>query len=192
MARDVGEWTKDKRKILELYLPGYLGATTRTRERIYIDGFAGPGLNRLDRTGEIINGSPIIALEAQAQNGTSFDRLFFIESDPETVRELAELVRSHDLGGKAQVIHGDVNQKLPEVLGQVNKRSPIFLFLDTVGIDPSWDTIVQAADWQTELLINFPLGMSINRNAGSPKVDDYFGTPEWLPRWEGGRRSRTG
>ena len=45
MPRIVGDWTLDKLKIIEQYLPAYLTATQRATERIYIDGFAGPGRN---------------------------------------------------------------------------------------------------------------------------------------------------
>jgi hypothetical protein len=133
MPRIVGDWTRDKLKILEQYLPGYLGATTRALERVYIDGFAGPGLNRLERSGETIKGSPLIALDAHAQNGTAFSRLFFIEYERKNVDELAELVREHPIGSRAQVLHGDVNVQLPRVLSQINVKSPIFLFLDPEG-----------------------------------------------------------
>ena len=42
MPRRVGDWTLDKLKILEQYLPAYLSATQTAIERIYIDPFAGP------------------------------------------------------------------------------------------------------------------------------------------------------
>ena len=35
MPRQVGEWTKDKLRLLQLYLPGYLQATTRALDRIW-------------------------------------------------------------------------------------------------------------------------------------------------------------
>ena len=55
---------------------------------------------------------------------------------------------------------------------------------DTEGIEPCWDTIEAIALWKTELLINFPLGMAINRNPDSPKVTKYFGTPDWRYLWD--------
>ena len=82
MPREIGQWTKDKLKYLSEYLPVYLKATTRAMERIYIDGFAGPGTNKIKDTGETIHGSPLIALHAIASNGTRFSRLYFIEKPP--------------------------------------------------------------------------------------------------------------
>jgi three-Cys-motif partner protein len=182
MPRVVGDWTRDKLKILTDYLPAYLTATQRAMERIYIDAFAGPGFNRL-RRGEVINGSPLIGLDAVGSRGTRFDRLYFIENDTSAVQELTEVVADHPFSSRVQILPGDVNDELPRLIKKLPKRSPTFVFLDPEGIDPRWSTIQAIADWQTELLVNFPLGMAINRNPDSTKVDDYFGTEEWRLLW---------
>lgn len=191
MPREVGPWTKDKLKVVEDYLSPYLTATQKATERVYIDAFAGPGTNVLERTGEIIDGSPLIALAGKGKDGRGFDRLFFIDDDADAITELrahiARLGESH----RAETIYGDVNVALPRLMIRINKRSPTLVLLDTEGIEPRWETIESLAAWQTELLINFPLGMSINRNADSVKTEAYFGTPEWRGYWNGGRLSRT-
>lgn len=179
MPRVVGDWTRDKLKILQDYLPAYLSATTRAIDRIYIDAFAGPGTNQLRGSGEIIDGSPLIALDARAKNGSQFTRLFFIEQDSGLADELQVNISRRDSLGRAEVLRGDVNLVLPKLMqDRVNKRAPTFVFMDTVGIDPAFRTIEAIAPWQVELLINFPLGMSIYRNEGSSKVEPYFGTSE--------------
>ena len=191
MPRPVHDWTLDKLKILELYLPGYLGATQGTVEQIYIDGFAGHGLNQIRGTGQVIDGSPLIALDARAQSGNRFDRLYFIEKDQGTFDELRDIVAVRDTDHRATVVHGDVNEELPRIVHQFNPRSPIFVLLDTEGIEPAWSTIQSVAAWRTELLINFPLGMGIKRNLDSDKVPRYFGTNDCRKYWEGGQISRT-
>lgn len=191
MPRDVGSWTQDKLKILRQYLPGYLLATTRALERIYIDAFAGPGLNRLRGTNRTIDGSPLIALDACARNGTKFDRLFFIERDPALAAELRGVLNTRDKTQRASVIVGDVNKELLKRIIKLAPQSPTFVFLDPDGIEPQWATIQAIAPWRTELLINFPLGMSINRNPDSAKVTAYFGTEEWRELWSSRRPGRT-
>ena len=191
MPREVGAWTLDKLKIISQYLPAYLNATKKATERVYIDAFAGPGTNRIDHTGQIVDGSPLVALSARGSNGRGFDHLFFIEEDTDAARELEAEVKKLGYSNRAKVIPGDANIELPRLIETINKRSPTFVFLDTVGIEPRWETIKSLAEWRTELLINFPLGMSINRNAESPKAEAYFGTPEWRSYWDGGRLSRT-
>ncbi len=191
MPREVGPWTKDKLKVVEDYLSPYLTATQRATERVYIDAFAGPGTNILERTGEIIDGSPLIALSAKGKDGRGFDRLFFIDDDADAVTELRSHIARLGENHRAEVVYGDVNVALPRLMTRINQRSPTFVLLDTEGIEPRWETVQSLAAWQTELLINFPLGMSINRNAESAKTEAYFGTSEWRRYWNGGRLSRT-
>ena len=191
MPREVGQWTQDKLKVVEDYLSPYLTATQKAIERVYIDAFAGPGKNILERTGETIDGSPLIALSAKGRDGRGFDRLFFIDNDPQAVQELqAEVVR-RGATDRATVIQGDVNVELPRLIRTIHPKSPTLVFLDTEGVEPRWETIRSLAEWRTELLINFPLGMAINRNPDSAKVTAYFGTEEWRKYWDGGRLSRT-
>lgn len=191
MPRKIGAWTQDKLKVIADYLPAYLSATQKAYERIYIDAFAGPGVNALERTGNVVDGSPLIALDAKGRNSVGFEKLFFIENDAEAVQELRDVVEKRDQGRRATIIHGDVNVELPRLMESISKKSPTFVLLDPAGIDPAWETITMLAGWRTELLINFPLGMSINRNPDSPKTDAYFGTTEWKKHWDGGRLSRT-
>lgn len=187
MPRQAGSWTQDKLKILQQYLPAYLAATTKALERIYIDAFAGPGLNRLRGGNLTIHGSPLIALDARARNGTKFDRLFFIERDRAVAAELRGVLKTSDKTQRATVIDGDVNKELPRLITKLHQRSPTFVFVDPEGIEPRWTTIEAIAPWQTELLINFPLGMSINRNPDSAKVTAYFGTDKWREVWNSTR-----
>ena len=190
MPRVVGEWTQDKLKILEDYLPWYLQATTNAVDRIYIDAFAGPGTNILSKSRREIDGSPLIALKAAASNGKRFTKLYFIEQDAESADELRGHLSSLDTDKRCQVIEGDVNAELPRLIQRLHLRAPTFLLLDTQGIDPRWATIETIAPWRVELLINFPLGMSINRNPDSLKTQDYFGTPDCLPLLRGRRTGK--
>lgn len=183
MPRSAGPWAKDKLKLLDLYLPGYLQATTKTLDRIYIDAFAGPGRNQIRGSDEIVDGSPLLALDAVASNGSRFTKLYFIEQDEETAQELREVIARRG-DPRAEVITGDTNIELPRLVRSLNPRAPTFVLLDTESIDPAWTTIEAIAPWRTELLINFPLGMAINRNPDSGKVDAYFGTDAWRDHWE--------
>ena len=188
MPRVAGPWVLEKLKLLESYLPGYLQATKDARDRIYIDGFAGPGWNRIRDQQDCVRGSPLIALDAVGKdNRVPFTKLIFIEGDRGTANELTGAIEAHGTDRKWDIEVGDVNEVLPTIVRSLPKRAPTFVFLDTQGIDPRWDTIKAISAWRTELLINFPLGMSINRNPDSPKVDEYFGTKEWRSLWDGRR-----
>lgn len=179
VPREVGPWTKEKLRLLAQYLPIYLQATQKAIDRIYVDGFAGPGRNLIEGTGGVIDGSPLIALNTASDSGYQFTHLYFIESDHETADELRSTLRDVEDSERYDVIEGDVNEQLPRVMERVHRRAPTFVFLDPQGIDPQWATIEAIAKWKTELLINFPFGMAINRNLDSAKSEAYFGTSEW-------------
>jgi three-Cys-motif partner protein len=181
MPRTVHLWTKDKLLILERYLPGYLQATTSTFDRVYIDAFCGPGKNLVSETGELIDGSPLIALKSEAQNSTRFTKYIFIDNDTQNIDELRQNIVTLPQAGLCEFICGDVNTELPKAVRSLNQRAPAFVFLDTEDIEPRWSTIEAIADWRVEFLINFPLGMGINRNPDSLKTLEYFGTRDCLP-----------
>lgn len=183
MPRLTGAHTKEKLRILSQYLPAYLQATTSALERIYVDAFAGPGLNEIKGTGELVDGSPLIALSSKAQNGTTFSQYFFIEMDHRAAQELRDVVARRFPNASVEVIRGDVNTELPKLVRGFHERAPIFVLLDTEGIEPAWETIEAIAPWRTELLITFPLGMGIKRNYSKPKVTRYFGTSDWPASW---------
>jgi three-Cys-motif partner protein len=126
----------------------------------------------------MIDGSPLIAMKSSAKNGTKFTRLYFIENSARSIEELRALT---SMDRRCEVIPGDVNDELPKLMRRIHRRAPTFIFLDTAGIEPRWNTIQAIAPWQIELLINFPLGMSLNRNPDSVKTEAYFGTREFYP-----------
>ncbi len=179
MPREVGDWTRDKLKILEDYLPIYLLATMSAKDRIYIDAFAGPGTNVVKDTNLVVDGSPLIALKARARNGTGFSHLFFIEKIPALADELRRTMAPWNSDNRCEVITGDVNVELPRIVRRIHPKAPTLVFIDPQGIDPAWTTIEAIAPWKTELLVLFPLGMGIKRNLESPKVTAYYGTDEW-------------
>lgn len=186
MPRPIEEHTRDKLLTLIRYLPAYLRATQRARELVYIDAFAGPGRNQLKSTAELIDGSPLIALRARSKEGSVFSRFFFVEQDGNLASELESVLNEQADARPIKVIHGDANAELPKIIQGINRRSPTFVFLDPEGVDPSWQTIESIAPWRTELLINVPLGMSINRNWDSDKVVHYFGSSEAVRIWQSG------
>src|SRR5947207_15975501 len=75
LARKSGEWAKRK----HYYLNNYCGITTvsmRSRFKlVFLDVMAGPGLCKIEETGEEFPGSPFVALQHD------FSEYIFIEAD---------------------------------------------------------------------------------------------------------------
>src|SRR5205823_6441166 len=86
LARKSGEWAKRK----HYYLNNYCGITTvsmRNRFKlVFLDVMAGPGLCKIEETGEEFPGSPFVALQHD------FSEYIFIEADAALVDALKQRV----------------------------------------------------------------------------------------------------
>lgn len=199
----VGPWAAAKLGALEAYLKFYGTALSRQPfTRVYIDAFAGACITKVRSSGvvaepspffenlddteaqeEFILGSPLRALNIP--NG--FHRYYFFDIDEtraETLRAVAE--RRNDV--TIQV--GDCNpliRKLAPSLKASNLRG--VAFLDPYGAHLEWATLEALAETGTmEVVINFPLGMAINRlitksgdvpNQWAEQLTACFGTEKW-------------
>jgi len=75
---EIGEWSELKLDILKKYAGAYCTILkARNLHPIYIDGFAGAGTHISKRTGELVKGSPLNALEIQPP----FEELHLIGTD---------------------------------------------------------------------------------------------------------------
>ena len=163
-----GPWTREKLEILSKYLDAY---TTALKEQafqlIYVDAFAGAGsyqvgLNYTEDYGdfqELHNGSPRIALGILDK---PFDRLLFIERDPDRCVALENL-RASFPDRRIEIRNEDANDALPDFCGKLGNYDRAVVFLDPFATQVSWATVERLA--RTEKIdcwILFPL-MAIER-----------------------------
>jgi len=166
--KEIGPWTfEEKLAILRDYLAAYVRATKKAKTIYYVDAFAGPGKCKVRDTGEIVDGSPLIALKMERP----FTHYFFIDASPEAVRSLESHVKAMPkLQNRATVILGDCNGKIDGVLPHIPQAAPCFVFLDPEGSELEWSTIVRIARHKIsppcrkiEQLILFPYDMALVR-----------------------------
>ncbi|MCY4093262.1 MAG: three-Cys-motif partner protein TcmP [Caldilineaceae bacterium] len=187
-----GPWTQEKLRILSLYLDAY---TTALKDRpfrlIYVDAFAGEGAwlpslgysNDYDDFRELHKGSARIALETQDKR---FDRLIFIEKDPERCRSL-EMLRSEFPHRDISILNDDAEIALPAFCDQMLGLDRAVVFLDPFATEVSWTLVEGLAQTQkVDCWILFPLG-AISRmmpNSSEPsrplavQLDRVFGGRE--------------
>lgn len=146
-VRSWGFWTQAKLKILADYLFAFLTASKASPERVYLDAFAGEGRGVDRLTGNEFSGSARIALDADGGGG--FTRLFLFERE-DKAEELRQRLRTDFPGRQIEVVGGDCNTVLPEVLQQLRHlnlhRVPTFAFIDPDGMEFSWLTLRALAD----------------------------------------------
>jgi three-Cys-motif partner protein len=153
----------------------------------YVDLFAGPGICVVEDTGEELRGSPLLALDTKKP----FDAVLCIEQDDEARDALDRRVRRHARGNTAEVLSGDCNAIIGQVISKMPRGFLSLVFIDPEGVSGlEADTMRALADQRlfVDLIILFPQGMSVNRNRWQwvGAVDD---TP--LDRVLGGREWRT-
>jgi len=165
----IGRWSAEKLDLLRCYLGGsrgrggFLPATTSAHQRYYIDLFSGPGQNKIRDTGEIVDGSPLVALKAGPPH---FTHLWWVDADEKNASSLEEHRR--ELGDeRITVLLGNGNDRVLDILHVLPKQFPSFAFLDPYGVELDWQTIIRLASHKptnkVELFILFAYNHGIAR-----------------------------
>lgn len=207
----VGPWAKEKLEALGQYLSFYTIVLKKQghwlRGTIFVDAFAGPGLSRV-RTKEkaaeppglfgpypesdkaeteFLKGSPRVALDI----ANPFTSYIFVERDLQRIAELHALKKQYAATRTIAVHEGDANAALQGWLssGIYWAHHRAVVFLDPFGMQVPWSTIEALAKTKAvEVIINFPLGMAIQRlltkSGDIPpgwqmSLDTFFGSPQW-------------
>lgn len=159
-----GPWTDQKLEILKRYLDEYTTALkSRGFQLIYIDAFAGEGTwtpgseYTSDDYGDfkgLRDGSPRIALGIEDK---PFDRLVFIEKDPNRAERLMRL-HGEFHGRSIEVINKDANTALPQLCDGFEWDHRAVVFLDPFATQVSWNTVARLATTKkVDCWILFPL-----------------------------------
>ena len=158
----INHWSEVKLAILGKYARAYSAIFQARRQRkfhtVYVDAFAGEGAHVSKTTGEIVKGSPLVALDYK------FDEFHFIELDPDKEQVLRTLVGNRP---NVHFYQTDCNsilttQILPQVRYEDYRRG--LCLLDPYGLHLNWTSIEMAGKLGSiDLLLNFPI-MDMNRN----------------------------
>lgn len=209
---EVGPWAREKLECLRKYLKAYTTILSKRNFRgyFYIDAFAGSGSLKIrkdagdpaqqtllevsehaaldkDET-EYLSGSPRVALEV----APPFTDYIFVEVDQVRIQHLESLKSNSAEPGRVHIRKQDCNTCLTEFIEKIRPQKHHWrgvVFLDPFGMQVPWQTIADIGKTGViEILINFPVGMAIQRllkrrgeftQKQKEKLDSYFGTSEW-------------
>jgi len=197
--------TKIKLNILKDYLSAWaiiFANQVWCKKVYYIDCCAGRGKYHDQGQKDVIDGSPLIALniakEIKTKRGLNVVCLF-IEKEPKVFIELENFIKPFKSETEFEVIEGDINKKIDDVLNKIPDKVPVFFFIDPEGIGIKKETIRKILQKSNikEFLITYiqkgverclgfgmkiltDLPININKKAISNlrKVEDFFGT-DW-------------
>lgn len=165
---EIGIWSEVKLAIIKEYASAYARILDGTRrDRIaslrwhYIDAFACPGVHLSRTTGEMVEGSPLIALNTTPP----FSEYDFIDADPSRASQLRQI------SGPRKDVHiysadcNDIllNEVFPKTQYSDYRRA--LCLLDPYNINLKWEVIETAGQMgSVEVFLNLMI-MDINRNA---------------------------
>lgn len=161
----IGYWSEVKLDIIKEYATAYSTILSAQRNpaftHVYIEGFAGAGLHQPKRTGGLVPGSPLNALQVNPP----FRAFHLIDIRENRVEMLKRLI-----GERADVsfYNGDCNEILlhkvfPKVRWEKYERG--LCVLDPYGLSLQWKVLVAAGRSKSlDIFVNFPI-MGMNRNA---------------------------
>ena len=199
LMRESGQYALDKLGILRRFV--YMFTVAMRRQKWvalnYIDLEAGPGKNLIRETGEVVLGSPLLALNAQVP----FDNFFLVEQKRDVFDSLEHRVRQSDRADRVTLFNEDCNSAIDKITAAIqgidrHKDSGRWdslnvAFIDPEGLEVHWDTIATLGKRiRCDLVINFSTS-GITRNIAmayaSPNetaIDRLFGNSKWRAVYE--------
>lgn len=195
--RESGEWAEKKLDILGHYITTSTIAMAKRpwRSRVYIDLQAGPGKNRIEKSGRVVLGSPLLALT----QGAGYTDYRFVEQDPVLADALRTRVAATGKATPQSIIEGDCNEAVDTIVREIRERDAKYLpgkwqslclmFLDPEGLELHWRTVnLLASELRADFVINFS-SSGLRRVAGeafqhpessvADRVNKFFGTENW-------------
>jgi three-Cys-motif partner protein len=180
--RPAGSWAADKLDYLARYINVFeTSMRNKWTVRYYIDLLSGPGKNRVRESGEVLLGSPLIALTTQHP----FTHYIFVDNSPENTAALRERCSVSPYSDRVTILTGDCNTLVDQIVAQIQPvqwQSLNLAFLDPEGMELQWSTVEKLARLpRMDLIINYPQGglkrgMRQVFEANPPtKVDRFFG-----------------
>jgi three-Cys-motif partner protein len=200
-ARENGQWAITKLRFLDRFGPPAIDATRRKRRRVFIDLFAGPGLNIDPRSGAEF---PASSLRVLQMSGAQHPSLAFTDAvlvnlnrldhgALETrVDRLVESGASRIPRDRLRVLRNDANGILDAVLAEYHRLDYLWVFADLEAPRQfpfsTVEVLRSRGHRSIDLYALFPLEMGILRlTSYQPRELDryasiltpFFGTDEW-------------
>lgn len=199
--RDSNPWALDKLAIVECYVSAFSSACSKKAPSWQVvDAFAGPGVNRVKTTGELVWGTPMLCLAAKPE----IPQLLAMDLGETEVASLRE--RTAEFAPRIAVERGDVNSDLLiRMRDHLSPRAPTLCILDPEGTELDFATIERLAEFRqgrtkAELLVLLATHTGFLRTLtregdGFPwapeRMDRLYGTHRWRDIWEQRKAGKT-
>lgn len=193
-CNEVGGWTEEKYRLIASYFKQFSTGTKKAwSHRVFLDLYAGAGYSKLRPSGQVVKGSPILALSVR----DTFDQYIFCEANEASYDALKARVDRDFANENVTCILGDCDQKIDQIIGSLPRRDSLGLcFVDPYNLGIKFETITKLAERRLDILCLLALHMDANRaydvylNQESSKVDQFLGSSSWKSEWLSSGRPR--
>lgn len=174
-TRKSGPWAEEKlwfwNRYIEITTNAMVDHPAWPAGVVYVDLFAGPGVCEIRNTGERFPGSPLIAAHAPKP----FRKILLCEIRPDLAAACEARLARDISRNRFNVLVGDCNQMIDQVVLQIPRGALVLGFLDPTGLHLWFETVKNlAAHGPVDLLVLFPDAYDILRN----EQHLYFDQPE--------------
>jgi len=188
LAISIGPWAKEKLYYIKRFCDIFnTGMKNRWTVRTYIELFAGPGICIVERTGEEIMGSPLVALNSS----TPFTHYFFNDINANSIEALKTRAEKFELSEK-EYFTNDCNLVIDKLLPQLPRNSLDFCFIDPFNWEIEFESIRRLTEnRRMDLAITFHVG-NMKRVAENPPAEllHFFPDKTWISEYQNAREKR--
>jgi|GEM_PF-2995603 len=202
VARVTGDYARKKLAFIQFFCPPAIDATEKKRRRVYVDLFAGPGINLIRRSGEEVESGALTALRStgQRRRDLSFTDAHLVNLDHQDHKALRQRVDKLVAEGQCVVPsscirheHGDANSLVQRLLANCHQEDYLLVFADIEAPRQlPWATVEALGSMghkSVDLYLLFPLEMGLNRLTSYKEMSQknadiitaFFGDQSWRP-----------
>jgi three-Cys-motif partner protein len=192
---ETGPWAEKKYRVLYNYMQMFSSGMKKLWDkRVYVDLYAGCGCVKVEGSGKVLKGSPLLALSVSHP----FDKYIFCEKgddkNPWQINTLKSRIGKLSIGKDVEIVEGDCNENIDEIISKIPKKHGqkvlTFCFVDPFSLNLHFDTLEKLAiKHRVDFLVLLALMMDANRNVvhyekeESEKIDLFLDEPKWRDRW---------
>ena len=186
---DIREWSERKYRLIAVYNQLFSKGMKKYK-RVYIDLFAGAGAGRYKENGQIVKGSPLLALDVEYK----FDKYIFCEDDIKKADALEKRINESYPTVNYKLFQGDCNYIIDEILQEIPSTGYVlsFCFIDPYKLNSLKFNTIRALALQNRMdfLMLFPSSMEINiwrsmyLKENSTVIEEFLGLKGWRKDWK--------
>ena len=185
---DIREWSERKYRLIAVYNQLFSKGMKKYK-RVYIDLFAGAGAGRYKENGQIVKGSPLLALDVEYK----FDKYIFCEDDIKKADALEKRINESYPTVNYKLFQGDCNYIIDEILQEIPSTGYVlsFCFIDPYKLNSLKFNTIRALALQNRMdfLMLFHSSMEINiwrsvyLKVNYKVIEEFLGLKEWRKDW---------